>query len=85
MDLNKQMRTLEELSFNGQITITDFREKVQKFAKTYHALQLHKTPVSGSFTTEQLQEYTNEKIFKYLVVNYGLKLTYQEWIDKNYR
>ena len=45
MDLQKQMNELLELSFNGQIGITTFEERVKKYAETYHTLQLKQTCV----------------------------------------
>lgn len=49
MDLKKQLENLKRDSFNGQITISDFEDRVKKYAETYHTLQLLQTPVSGSF------------------------------------
>ena len=48
MDLEKQLSKLEQDSFNGQISISDFRKRVQTYAETYHALQLQQAGVKQS-------------------------------------
>lgn len=54
-DLQKQLSKLEQDSFNGQISISDFRKRVQTYAETYHTLQLQQTGVSGR--SEQLVSF----------------------------
>ena len=84
MDRKILIDLLDDFAF-GSHDIEQTADRITELYKQYQALQLLQTDVSGSFNPEQLQEYTNERIFKHLVVNYGLKLTYQEWVDKNYR
>lgn len=52
MDLEKQLSKLEQDSFNGQISISDFRKRVQTYAETYHALQLQQAGVKQSVLFE---------------------------------
>lgn len=54
MDLQKQLSKLEQDSFNGQISISDFRKRVQTYAETYHALQLQQTGVMPCFSYGQI-------------------------------
>lgn len=69
---------------NNDFMDSGVADLIETLLTEHQALQLQQTGVSSSFSPEQLQEYTSEIIFKHLVVNYGLKLTYQEWLDKNY-
>jgi hypothetical protein len=48
MDLQVQLKNLTRDSMNGELTITEFEERVQTYAENYHALQLQQTRVSGS-------------------------------------
>lgn len=34
------------------------------------------------YEAQFLKEYTNESIFRYLVAEYDIKLTYKEWINQ---
>ena len=52
MDLQKQMNELMGLSFNGQIGVTTFEQRVKKYAETYHTLQLQQTGVKSSVSIE---------------------------------
>jgi len=76
MNKEKILSDLERDSFNGQITIDEFRKRVKKYAEIYHTEQCNLADVVGR--SEQLKMLEHIRHIK------GLPLDVQKTIDRMY-